>query len=928
MTAADPVIFGREAELGELHELVASLVSGVGGALWLEGEPGIGKTALLGRVIADAARNGCAVRHATADRLSAQFPLSLLLDCLGVGPDAHEAELRELHGRLSGADPTAPVVADELAELVLTWCATAPVVLLLDDVQWADEASLLVWQRLRGLTEQHPLLLVAASGPARGRAEEHVGGARRIVLPPLEDTAIASLAAHLASAAAPGPRLRRMLAGAAGNPRYAREIVRSLTRERRIEVGDGTAELTGEVAVPRSLAEAVLGRLGFVDGPTIGVLRMAAMLGPTFSMTELSTVSERPVPDLVGHVEDVLSTGVLVESGLQLSFRHELVRQALYETTPAALRLALHGQAAQVLRDSGAPVERVGEQLLSSISTGDAELDEWGLDWLVRHGRALAHRVPACAAELLGAALVPLPAKDEHREVLLAARALALVQLERSEQAHDLSERALDEVTDPSCAAELTWYLVWSLAARRRVGDAAAVIEKAEATTGFECRWLARMRAKLAQAHLMSGTSAEAEATVDRALAEAHASEDDYALGLALHVRGTARARNSDLAEALVCYQQAASALGDDLEHADLRLQVLSNRMMLLFALGHAEEAGSALHEMLAIAERSATPSRLAVVRLSAANHYFTVGRWDDAAAELLAAGELTGEMTSHQLRWLHGISAMLAGHRGNRAAFEQLLAVAGEPTPDSQENSGFLMVASVLRAEIEGEPQRAVAVLTDVMDTSERFGSSYVWLPMLVRLAREIGNEEIATRATNTCVGGATVGAAPNILAAAQHCRGLLERDPITLRAAIEHYDKTTQPPKLARAVEDLAVVLAENGDKPAARKAYAQAVEVYAGLGAHWDLQRSAARMSPHGIRSPRGKRPRATTGWQALTRTERQVALLVGDGMSNPEIAAELFASRRTIEVHVSHVLAKLGVRSRVEVAVEAAGHRARA
>ncbi|GAB3693831.1 AAA family ATPase [Saccharopolyspora tripterygii] len=924
MTAAEPVIFGREAELGELRELVASLVSGAGGALWLEGEPGIGKTALLGQVIAEAASNGCAVRHATADRLSAQFPLSLLLDCLGVGPDAPEQELRELHGRLSGEDPAAPVVADAVVELVTTWCTTAPVVLLVDDVQWADEASLLVWQRLRALTGQHPLLLVAASGPARGRAEER-GGARRIVLPPLGDTAIASLAAHLA--AAPGPRLRRMLAGAAGNPRYAREIVQSLTRERLIQVDNGTAELTGEVAVSRSLAEAVLGRLGFFDGQTIGLLRMAAMLGPDFSMTELSTVSERPVSDLVGHVEDVLSTGVLVESGLQLSFRHELVRQSLYETTPTALRLALHGQAAQVLRESGASVERVGEQLLSSISTGDAELDEWGLDWLVRHGRELAHRVPACAAELLGAALVPLPVKDEHREVLLVARALALVQLEHSEQAHDLSKCALDEVADPACAAELTWYLVWSLAARRMADEAAAVIEKAEAAAGFDRRWLARMRAKLAQAHLMRGASAEAEATVDRAMAEAHASEDDYALGLALHVRGTARARNSDLAEALVCYQQAASALGDDLEHADLRLQVLSNRMMLLFALGHAEEAGSALHEMLAIAERSATPSRLAVVRLSAANHYFTVGRWDDAAAELQAAGELTGEMTSHQLRWLHGISAMLAGHRGNRAAFEQLLAVAGEPAPDSQENSGFLMVASVLGAEIEGRPQRAVAMLTDVMDTSERFGSSYVWLPVLVRLARDIGNEEIATRATNRCVSGATVGAAPNILAAAQHCRGLLERDPITLRAAIEHYDKTTQPPKLARAVEDLAVVLAENGDKPAARKAYAQAVEVYVGLGAHWDLERSAARMSPHGIRSPRAKRPRATTGWQALTRTERQVALLVGDGMSNPEIAAELFASRRTIEVHVSHVLAKLGVRSRVEVAVEAAGQQAR-
>jgi DNA-binding CsgD family transcriptional regulator len=924
---AEPVVFGREAELGELRRTVASVVDGTGGALWIEGEPGIGKTALLSQVIVEAALKGCAVRNATADRLTQQFPLRLVLDCLGVGPKSEEPELRALHERFSGAaDVPVPSVADELAGHVARWCANAPMVLVVDDVQWADEASLLVWQRFARLAEQLPLLLVAAARPTRSHTELRAG-VRRIALPPLDDAAVASMAAKLTDSSRIGPELRQVLAGAAGNPRYVGDVVAALTRERNLVVADGRAELVlGEAGVPRPLAETVVERLGFFDSQTIGVLRMAALLGSTFSVTELSTVSERPVSALVGYVEQALDTGVLVESGLQLSFQHPLVRRALYETTPTALRLALHDQAARVLQDSGASVERVGEQLLSSISLGDAEVDDWGLDWLVRNGRALAHRAPACAADLLEAALVPLPANEQHRDVLLAARALALVQLERSEQAHDFSVRALDEVTDPACAAELTWYLVWSLTARRMADEAAAVIAEADATAGFELRWLARMRAKLAQATLMSGNFTEAERTVDRALAEAHEADDDYALGLALHVRGTARARNNDLAEALVCYQQAGSALGDALENADLLLQVLSNRMMLLFALGHAEEAGFALHEMLAIAERSATPSRLAVVRLSAANHYFTVGRWDDAAAELQAAGELTAEMSPHQLRWLHGLWAMLAGYRGEREVFEQQLAVAGEATPDFQENAGFLMVAGVLRAEIEGDLQRATAILAEALDTSERFGSNYVWLPILVRLALQTGDEETATRATNACVQGATVGAAPNILAAAQHCRGLLERDPITLRAAIEHYDKTSQPPKRARALEDLAAVLAERGEIPAARKAYAQAAEIFTHLGANWDLERAAARMRPHGIRSPRAKRLRATTGWEALTKTERQVALLVGDGMSNPEIAARLFASRRTIEVHVSHVLAKLGVRSRVEVAVEATGHRA--
>ncbi|MDI2029274.1 AAA family ATPase [Saccharopolyspora sp. TS4A08] len=920
---AEPVLFGRKTELDELRRLVASVVDGTGGALWIEGEPGIGKTALLDQLVADAAVRGCAVRHATADRLSRQFPLRFVLDCLGVGPKSDEPELRELHERISGADGTA---VGELADLVAKWCANAPLVLVVDDVQWADDASMHVWQRFVALTEELPLLLISAARPARGHHEVRAQ-VPRISLQPLAETAVAGLAGTLARAARIGPRLRRMLAGAAGNPRYAGEVVAALTREGAIAVDDGRAELAGaDTGMPRSLAEAVIGRLGFFDHQTLGLLRMAALLGPAFAMSELSTLSERPVSALVGHVEEAMDSGVLVESGLHLAFQHPVVRQALYETNPTSLRLALHEQAAHVLHDSGASVERVGEQLLASIAIGDSEIDGWSLDWLVQHGHALAHRAPACAAELLEAALVPMPAEEERRDVLLAARALSLVQLDRPEQAHELSERALAEVADSSRAAELTWYLVWSLAVRRRADEAAAVIAEAEATTGSELRWLARMRGTLAQAQLLSGRFADSERTVDRALAEARESGDAHALGLALHVRGTARARNSDLAEALVCYQEAGVALGDALENVDLRLQVLSNRMMLLFAFGHAAEAESVLYEMLAIAETSATPSRLAVVRLSAGNHYFTVGRWDDAAAELQAASELTDEMTPHQLRWLHGLRAMLAGYRGEREVFDQQLAVAGEATPDSQENSGFLMVAGVLGAEIDGDLERAKAILVEALDASERFGSNYVWLPMLVRYALQTGDSETATRATNSCGQGATVGAAPNLLAAAQHCRGLVEGDPITLRAAIAHYDKTEQPPKRARALEDLAAVLAERGEIPAARKAYVQAAEIFTQLGAHWDLKRAAARMLPYGIRTPRAKRLRATTGWEALTRTERQVALLVGDGKSNPEIAAELFASRRTIEVHVSHVLAKLGVRSRVEVAVEATGRRA--
>jgi DNA-binding CsgD family transcriptional regulator len=117
--------------------------------------------------------------------------------------------------------------------------------------------------------------------------------------------------------------------------------------------------------------------------------------------------------------------------------------------------------------------------------------------------------------------------------------------------------------------------------------------------------------------------------------------------------------------------------------------------------------------------------------------------------------------------------------------------------------------------------------------------------------------------------------------------------------------------------------VVLAGAGKHDAARAAIGEAIDVYATLGADWDIVRADARLRPLGIRrGGRGRRRRPRSGWEALSPTEVRIAYLVAQGRSNPDIGAELFLSRRTVQTHVSHILAKLGVRSRSEVAREAA------
>jgi DNA-binding CsgD family transcriptional regulator len=149
-------------------------------------------------------------------------------------------------------------------------------------------------------------------------------------------------------------------------------------------------------------------------------------------------------------------------------------------------------------------------------------------------------------------------------------------------------------------------------------------------------------------------------------------------------------------------------------------------------------------------------------------------------------------------------------------------------------------------------------------------------------------------------------------------HCQGLASHDPALLAQAASIYQAGGQIPQLAEAAEDLGLLLAQQGDQAAARPHMTQAIQLYQDLGATWDLRRACAEFRAHGLRPhPYATRQRPTTGWNSLTRSETRIANLVARGRSNPQIADELCLSRRTVETHVSHILTKLGVRSRVDI-----------
>jgi DNA-binding CsgD family transcriptional regulator len=275
-----------------------------------------------------------------------------------------------------------------------------------------------------------------------------------------------------------------------------------------------------------------------------------------------------------------------------------------------------------------------------------------------------------------------------------------------------------------------------------------------------------------------------------------------------------------------------------------------------------------------------------------------------------------------------HGVAALIAGRRDQRAeAGRELRAGLALPIENisDRENQDFLVAAHALALEQSGEIRPAMARLATMLPRYDReMTLIHQWLPDLVRLALAAGDPEMARTAALACQAEAAAETRPARAAAASlRCQGLLGSDPGPLREAVAHYRAVGPAVELSVALEDLAVVLAARGHDADARAALNEAVTLYEGLQAQWDIRRAESRLRAPGVtRSPRGRRsPRPAFGWAALTPTEIKVAALVARGDSTSEVARSLFLSRRTVQTYISRILTKLDARSRVEIATEA-------
>jgi DNA-binding SARP family transcriptional activator len=380
---APPALNGRDDEVRTLRAAVADVATGRGGSVWIDGEPGSGKSALIEAGIQDAVRLGCRVGAGVGDELARRMPLSVLFECLDSVNESPGAATgaRTLAGALRSAaeltaDPTVAVL-ETTRSLVGTMCAQQPLILVIDDLQWADETSLMVWHALHRLTTRLPLLLISAARPLPASRELHLV---RSVLP-AGDTKLVELGPLPADHAAAVVRVAQqreldpgdvadVVTAAAGNPYYLRLLA---------------AAWTGAGALPSSIVAAVNEHLGILADETRHVVRAIAFLGGHCTVADLPAVTDRSLPDLRRSIEEATTAGLIVESGRQLTFRHPLVRRVIHDAIPTAMRAMVHREYAEKIATTDGRPERVLAQLIA----GPVPVDTWVGEWLAEHAETI-----------------------------------------------------------------------------------------------------------------------------------------------------------------------------------------------------------------------------------------------------------------------------------------------------------------------------------------------------------------------------------------------------------------------------------------------------------------------------------------------------------------------------------------------------------
>jgi DNA-binding CsgD family transcriptional regulator len=909
---------GRDAEWRLVRDLLRRAQQGLGGVLLVDGEWGMGKSLLLHESQREAAAQGFSLATGSADQMGQLMPFAALL-----------AALHQPLGRLTVEEDHQPDQSDSLhgqiAQLQASLerrAAAAPVLVSLDDLQWASPATLLALRMLPRELARYPLAWVLA----RSSSQQENGaellfdsleddGATRITLPALRGDAVATLLADTFGAP-PDRRLLAQASGAAGNPSLLTELMRCLREENTVQVTDGCARLIS-AQLPRRIDLVARQGLDGLSGPARHLLETGAVQGRSFRLDEAAEMLGVTPAALLPAVEEAVDAGILVTSEDVFRFRRKLVWHAVVHMIPRPARRALHRQFGEILLSRGGSAAQAARHLLRAAHANDpASLT--GLD------KAAAETLgtsPQTAARLAQRAVELTDPADAGALPRAVAAAEALTAAGRLEQAariiHDTLPQPLPLVLEARLRCALSSIRCASGLPQQAGTEAETVLAQAQLPSG--------LRDQAMIAHLQALAGRHDHPAADRAAAGILAAPDEHTdrvVAAALVVRAMASWDQGRIAEGLESLRDAArhdTVASPDARQFQPRLALAAG----LVDLRRFDEAASLLRSA-DIEALDGIPSA-AVPAILRARMHLARGRLRDAAAEGEAALASATTLAAHGYTSIaHSVLAVIALRRGDlEAAAQHVANRSGRAThfADGHARSETTFAEAQV-TEVRKGPAAALdqirAILAVLPDRPGLLLGEPATAAWLARTALTAGDHEVAASVAGVASALAQDNPeVPALTAAAAHTLGLVRHDPDRLaQAAAQHQD----PWARASAAEDLGVLLAEQADQDRAVQRMGEALDGYGKTGAAIDLARVRRRLRRLGVRRRHWARSaeRASAGWDSLTETERVTSELVAQGLSNQQAADRMYVSVHTIAFHLRQIFRKLSIGSRVELA----------
>jgi DNA-binding CsgD family transcriptional regulator len=934
-------LWERDAELAAIDQVLAQAASGTGAGLLLSGVGGIGKSALLDAAREQAEARSLRVLAARGGVLEHEYAFGVALQLLGRLAGDPALHLVMLDGAGAAAAPVlAPSeavvrVPDESFAVLygLFWAvanlaAQQPLLICVDDAQWSDEPSLLFLNFLARRLEELPIALVVAvrsgeqSPSATPALAELCGG---ISLPLIEPEPLSAGGVLELTRTMFGANAQEAFAFAChertgGNPFFATELLRAMVDEGVDPTGEGTMRLAS--SAPEAVGRVVLARLTRLGGAATALARAVGVLGDDALVSDAAELAGLAHEEAVGAVQVLVAAGIFGR-GERLGFAHPLMRDAVNADTPAAGLAARHAEAARVLDTHGRDPQVIAAHLLASPPSSDERA--------VRQLRsaaqiALGRGAPDEAVTLLGRALAEPPATDVASQVLLEL-GLAEAAAQRPSAIEHL-QSAYASAPDGPARAPVALALAGLLTFAGRWRDVYPIVGEAQAGLGEPERELSLALETFALT--ASSMDPMGPRLTPRRTAE-----------LSL-LTGSTPAECSILACVAFELAKAAHPAADVLTLAERAIaggagrlataSVLPSPLMLNTILqwsGEIARSQALVTALLDEARTAGSPFLFTEVCASRAMTAWRGGDLDSAEADarqaLGTAGPMSGMISPVATS---GLIRVLTDRGLFDAALECGLAY-NQP-PDSQDTVSTEILATAL-GRLEVAMRRydsALARLTAAGRLVEAAGtvnpSASGWRVHAAEALVGLGRRDDAGEMLAPAIAAAQHSGGPYELGITLRVAALIEQ-PSSLELLQESCDQLGASElrlEYARSLVELGAALRRSGRRKEAREPLADGMDLANRCGATSLVERARDELLAAGARPRRVER----SGIDALTPSERRAAALAGDGLSNREIAQQLFVSIRTVESQLRSAYMKLGLSSRRELAgaLTASGH----